>query len=215
MQSTMTKCVLECMKEIFSRHRHPISLKSDNGLQFISKAFADFCRENSSRHCRVNVKWAEANGEVERQNRSMLKHLQITQAEENKWRRELRKYLLQYQVLPHSTMGWSPTELLYNRQIRTKMQGAVTGSQPLDQEIRDLNSESKALSKNYIDQRGGARDSDVEVGDRVLVEQDRQHKLTTPYQPMPCNVTAKSWNSLIVQSPGGAEYNQNSTQVRK
>ena len=95
MQSTTTARVIDCLEEIFSRHGNPISLKSDNGPQFISKDFADFYRENAIRHCCVTAKWAQANGEVERENRSMLKRLQVAQAERNDWLRELRRYLLQ------------------------------------------------------------------------------------------------------------------------
>ena len=145
----------------------------------------------------------------------MLKRLQIAQAEGKDWRRELRRYLLQYRALPHGTTGRSPAELLYNRQISTKMPGTATSSQPLDQEVRDRDSESKTLSKNYTDQRRGARYSEVEVGDRVLIQQDRQDKLKTAYRPTPCDVVAKSGNSLTVQSPDGAEYNRNTTHVRK
>ena len=47
MQSTTTARVIDCLEEIFSRHGNPISLKSDNEPQFISKEFADFCCENA------------------------------------------------------------------------------------------------------------------------------------------------------------------------
>ena len=42
----------------------------------------------------------QANGEVERQNRSLLKRLQIAQAENKQWRTELRKYLTAYRSIP-------------------------------------------------------------------------------------------------------------------
>ena len=67
------------------------------------------------------------------------------------------------------------------------------------------------MSKNYTDQRRGAPYSEVEVGDRVLMQQDRWDKLTTTYRPTPCDVVAKSGNSLIVRSPDGTEQPEHDT----
>ena len=215
LQSTMTAKVIDCLEETFSRHGIPATLKSDNGPQFVSLEFDSFCKENGVTHCRTTAKWAQANGEVERQNASLLKRLRIAQAEGKDWKRELRKYLLQYRAITHSTTGRSPAELLFNRRIRTKMPGTDNGRHPVDQEVRDCDAECKTVAKLYADERRGARYSDVSVGDQVLVQQDKQTKMTTPFNPTPHEVTAKKGNSLIVQSPDGASYSRNTTHVRK
>ena len=56
--------------------------------------------------------WPRANGEVERQNRSLLKAMRAAQAEKKDWRSELNKYLLAYRSTPHTMTGTSPAELL-------------------------------------------------------------------------------------------------------
>ena len=73
--STTTGKVIECLEDIFSRHGLPISLKSDRGPQFISDEFQEYCKQNNIAHCKVTARWAQANGEVERQNASLLKRL--------------------------------------------------------------------------------------------------------------------------------------------
>ena len=215
LQSTTSAKVIEGLEEIFSRHGLPATVKTDNGPQFVSADFRSYMAENGIRHNRTTPRWAQANGEVERQNSSILKRLKIAQAEGQDWRQELRRYLLQYRAIPHNTTGRSPGELLFNRQIRTKMPKFDAETQPIDQTLRDRDSEAKAAAKIYADERRGARYSDVRVGDQVLVQQEKHNKLSTAFNPTPHTVISKDGNSLIVQSPDGGSYSRNTTHVRK
>ncbi len=70
---------------------------------------------------KTTPRWAEANGEVERQNASILKRIQIAQAEGLDWRKELRKYVAIYRAIDHNMTGKSPVELHFNRKIRGKL----------------------------------------------------------------------------------------------
>ena len=65
--------------------------------------------------------WPRENGEVERQNRSLLKAIRVARAEKRDWRLELTKYLLAYRSTPHITSGQSPAELLFGRKLSTKL----------------------------------------------------------------------------------------------
>ena len=57
---------------------------------------------------KVTAKWPQANGEVERQNRSLLKRVESAKAERKDWKKELNVYLASYRSLPHPTTGVSP-----------------------------------------------------------------------------------------------------------
>ena len=103
MRSTVASKVISSLVEIFARHGLPESLTSDNGPQFVAKAFTGYMEQQGSRHHRVTAKWPQANGEVERQNSSLLKRLQITHAEKKDWKEELNVYLAAQRSLPHST----------------------------------------------------------------------------------------------------------------
>ena len=59
----------------------------------------------------------QANGEVDRQNRSLLKPMRIAQAEGKEWKKELRKYLVAYRSSPHTTTGVSPAKLLFGKKM--------------------------------------------------------------------------------------------------
>ena len=114
MQSTTAEKIIDRLADTFCRHGLPNTIKSDNGPQFKSNEFREYCEQHNIIHQKVTAKWAQANGEVERQNRSLLKRLQIAQAENKPWRAELRRYLSAYRSIPHNTTGRSPAELLFN-----------------------------------------------------------------------------------------------------
>ena len=69
----------------------------------------------------VTPLWPQANGEVKRYNRTLLKRIKIVQAENKNWRNEIYSFLLMYGSTSHSTTGVRPAELLFNRKLRTKL----------------------------------------------------------------------------------------------
>ena len=77
MQCSAAEKVIDCLADTFSRHGLQATIKSGNGPQFRSSEFREYCKQHGIMHHKVTAKWAQANGEVERQNRSLLKRLQI------------------------------------------------------------------------------------------------------------------------------------------
>ncbi|KAK3711516.1 hypothetical protein QZH41_016433 [Actinostola sp. cb2023] len=55
-----------------------------------------YMEQEGIRHHKTTAKWPQANGEVERQNRSILKRLKIAHAEKKDWRKELNTYWTAY-----------------------------------------------------------------------------------------------------------------------
>lgn len=218
--STVTHKIIWSLEKIFARHGLPVTLKSDNGPQFRADEFKTFCANNGIEHMKVTARWAQANGEVERQNQSILKRIKIVQAEKQDWKREINTYLLSSRSTPHATTGVSPAELLFGRKLRTKLPDSNTMFQssqaPVDhQEVRDQDAENKGKGKLAVDDRRGARYSNIELGDKVLLRQERENKLTTPFNPTPHTVIQKTGNSLIVESPEGVQYSRNSSHAKK
>ena len=91
-----------------------MTIKSDNGPQFRSDEFGEYFTHCAIQHLRVTAKLAQASGEVERQNASVVKRVRIAQAAGLNWKKELRTYVAKYRGRPHSTTGKSPAELNYN-----------------------------------------------------------------------------------------------------
>ena len=212
MRSTTAEKVIDSLENIFSRHGLPVSIRSDCGPQFRSSQFQDYCKENGIQHVKTTPKWAQANGEVERQNASIMKRIRIAHAEGLEWQRELRKYVTIYRSIEHSTTGRSPAELLFNRKLRGKLPDISTPRN--DIEARDTDAENKSKYAEYADQRRGAKPSSVRVGDEVLVKQDKVDKFTTTFNPTPHTVVSKKGNNVVVESPSGAQYSRNTTHVK-
>ena len=215
LRSTTTDKVIESLEKVFSRHGYPVTIKSDNGPQFIAAEFIDYCKTINVKPIKVTARWAQANGEVERQNRSLLKRLQIAQAEKKNWKSELLTYLLAYRSMPHNTTGVSPAELLFGRKLRTKIPELNEREYVSHQAVRDHDAEQKAKSKEYADRARGAKLSEIMPGDQVLVKQDKSNKLDTPFAPKPFTIVEKIGNSVVVQSQEGVKYSRNTSHVKK
>ena len=71
------------------------------------------------------------------------------------------------------------------------------------------------MSRLQVDTKRNARYSDVDLGDQVLVRQDKSDKLTSTFATMQHTVVKKHGNSLVVQSPTGATYSRNTSLVKK
>ena len=82
MGSTKSDKIVESLEKMFATHGLPLSITSDNGPQFISETVEQYFVDNGVEHRKITPLWPQANGEVERQNRSLLKRMKIAQAEE-------------------------------------------------------------------------------------------------------------------------------------
>lgn len=99
------------LKRIFARLGVPLSIQADNGPSFNSQEFERFCNDNNIKLNNGIPYWPQQNGEVERQNRSLLKRLKISQLEKRNWQDDFEDYLLMYRSTKHSTTMMSPAEM--------------------------------------------------------------------------------------------------------
>ena len=153
-------------------------------------------------HRRNTPLWPRANGEVERQNRTLLKSLRISHLENRPWRVELKNFLLAYRSTPHSTTGASPAYLLFGREVRTKLP-SISFSDPVsDYAVRDRDAYVKQRTSDYADAQRHARPSSIVAGDLVLVQNSNpSNKLSPPYSSTPHSVVARHGDQLVLQTP--------------
>ena len=85
----------------------------------MSEEFEVYLKDNNIEHRTSNPLRPQANGEVERQNTSLLKAMRVAHSEGRDWRKELQKFLLGYRSTPHTTTGVSPAKLLFGGEILT------------------------------------------------------------------------------------------------
>lgn len=156
------------------------------------------------------------NGEVERQNRSLLKRLRIAQELGKDWRQEMRKYLLLYHSTNHSTTGKSPAELMFGRKMRNKLP-CVPLQKAEDGEVRERDNIMKEKAKLYTDKKRSARHSSIEIGDKVVVKRvKKDNKLNTDFAPEEFEVIRKRGSDTTVRScVSGKEFRRNVAHLKK
>ena len=69
-------------KRHFIRHGIPEALRTDKGSNLVSHEMEEFLDELGIKHKKIITLWPRANGEVERQNKSLLKAMRAGHAEE-------------------------------------------------------------------------------------------------------------------------------------
>ena len=208
--------MISCLEVMFATHGLPLSIKTDNGPQFVSEEFEVYLKDNNIEHRTSTPLWPQANGEVERQNRSLLKAMRVAHSEGRDWRKELQKFLLGYRSTPHTTTGVSPAKLLFGREIRSKLPGVEElRSASNDSEVLDRDRERKQKGKDYADNLRGACESNLKEGDKVLLQKPKTDKLSPSFEATPYEVVNKQGGHVEIKSPAGVHYKRNVTHLQK
>ncbi|XP_055589606.1 uncharacterized protein K02A2.6-like [Uranotaenia lowii] len=216
MQDITTTSTIEQLLIIFSRYGLPVVLRADNGPQFISEEFRLFCEEQGIRLESTIPYWPQMNGEVERQNRSILKRLRIAQELGKNWRKELRQYLLTYHSAIHPTTGKSPSELMFGRRLRTKLP-CIPMEVCEDEEVRDQDRIQKEKGRLYADRSRKARLSSIDIGDFVLAKRTRKdNKLSSDFSPEEFKVTKRQGTDVTIRSTtSGKEFRRSVAHLKR
>ena len=150
--------------------------------------------------------WPQANGLVERTNRTVLKVLKIATLEKANIQREFRKFLVAYRSTPHSGTGCTPFSLMFGREMRTKLpQLDYSASDP--EVARDRDMEYKIKYKDYADKK--AADSEIKEGDTVVMRNERQGKLEPNFKPEKYKVVGMSGSDIVCTDSSGETVRRN------
>ena len=106
--------------------------------------------------------------------------------------------LMQYRNT-HTSTGKTPSEVMFNRIVRTRLPGM--SKQPSNealQEAREKDMKERLIRKVKRDHRKTAQEKKVKPGDRVLVLQ-RKSKIKPPFDPKPYQVTEVKGTQVTVQ----------------
>ena len=101
-----------------------------------------------SRQTRPLPTTPQANGLVEKFNRSIVKMIHGAIAEKRDPKAEVQKFLTNYRNTPHDTTGKCPSQLLMNRIIRTKVPALIPSSSPLVKSVNSGSIKRTLISKS-------------------------------------------------------------------
>ena len=187
--------------------------QTNNRFHCNGHEFAQFADYLGFRQRRVTPLWPEANGEVEGFMKTFGKVLRIT----SNWKQQMYQFLRNYRATPHCTTGVAPATALFRRPIRIKLPCPV--AVPCESNLkpalmREHDAHQKLKMKTLAESRRPVKDSDIQVGDTVLVKQPKTGKFSTPYHPVPLRVTNKN-HSILTTEGGDRSVTRNSSHFKK
>ena len=109
------------LRGLFARLGMPVTLVSDNGTQFTSAEFANFCAFNGIEHVTTAPFHPQSNGQAERFVDTFKRAVKKIQEGRGSIAEALDTFLLTYRSTPNRSVpeGKSPSEILFGRRIRT------------------------------------------------------------------------------------------------
>ena len=111
--------VAEALVEIFARHGIPEEILTDQGKNFTSALLGELYKLIGTKALRTTPYHPQTDGLVERFNRTLKSMLRrVLKGEKRDWDRMLLFVLFAYCEVPQATVGFSPFELLYGRDVR-------------------------------------------------------------------------------------------------
>lgn len=204
LRSTTADKVIEFLDTVFSRFGFPDSLRTDNGPQFVSDVLRKYMHDCGIRWVSTTPLWPQANGEIERTNRTLLKTLKIAKLNNLDMSVELRKFLMAYRSTPHSSTGVAPYTLLFGRDMKTKLPSVQTTSADIDRTLHDKAADNDALkklsSKLNVEGKNGAVENQITVGDSVYLKQPKQSKLDANFGNEKFYVTGRVGSEIVCEN---------------
>lgn len=114
-RSTSSSCVLKAVKELVLMRGLPEKIITDRGSCFTSRAFASYCKDNGIQHTLNSSRYPQANGQVERVNRTLLPLIAIAtnNVELRDWDVNIKTIERDLNNTINKTTGKTPFQLLH------------------------------------------------------------------------------------------------------
>ena len=196
---------IETLKSQFARHGIPEKLRSDNGPQYSSREFKDFCNDYQIEHATSSPLYPQSNGEAER----------AVQTVKRMWKKCKDKHLalLNYRTTPVIGLSFSPAQLLMSRRPRNKVPAARQILQPKTVDIKAVkqtNAKEKATQQKYYNRKAGQDLPVLKPGDPVRMSPLPGTKQWLPATVLEHHSTPRSY---VVQY-NGRKYRRNRRDLR-
>jgi predicted aspartyl protease len=208
LRDTTTASVIHAIKAQFCRYGIPEKCRSDNGPQFQSHEFRQFCHDYGVQHTTSSPHYPQSNGEAER----------AVQTVKRMWKKATDRYkaLLDYRSTPLEGVGLSPAQLLLGRRPRNMLPAArqlLAPNSYCHDQVRQTLQTEKNKQKHYYDRSSVRPLPPLVPGDPV-----RMSPLPGSDSWLPAKVVQRhrSPRSYVVEcSENGRKYRRNRRQLRK
>lgn len=118
-KNTTAEKTIEALRTVFARMGVCEEIVSDNGPPFTSHEFKLFLKENGVKQILSAPYHPASNGEAERFVRTFKKGMKCANGKSRN--HACQGFLLSYRSTPHCTTGKTPSEMVFGRRIRTRL----------------------------------------------------------------------------------------------
>ena len=125
-------------------------------------------RDRGINHHLVTPHWPQANEEAESFMKPLGKAVKAAKMEGKDWKAGLQYFLSAYRTTLHCTTGVAPSQLLFNRKVRTNIPTVVKEGdidyKILHEQARINTSAKQSKAQQYTGKRRRSRKTNIEVG---------------------------------------------------
>lgn len=146
MSTTTATATIVKMSEIFATHGICEQLVSDNGPQFSSEEFKEFCRSLDIKHYQSAPYHPQSNGLAERFVRTFKTSLRKILRTQKNLDLAVTKFLLTNRTTEHPATGKTPAAMIMGRELRTQYSLLKPLPKP---KPKPLNAYQQRMKKNY------------------------------------------------------------------
>ena len=167
MTSSTTTSTINVLQRLFAQFGLPETIVSDNGTQFTSAVFQEYCRENTIKHIKSPPFHPQSNGQAERFVDTFKRAL-MKLKDEGTYKESLQIFLFSYRTTPCASLpnGRFPAENFLGRKLRS----ILTELHPrtIEHDTRRSGTMEKQFNRHH-----GARSRHFQNGDLVFVRDYR------------------------------------------
>lgn len=214
-KETNASKTIEALERVFAQWSYPAEMRLDNGQPFASAEFKNYAHTKNIKLEFGIPYWPQMNGQVERQNRGVVRALQIGKIEKRKWADVIQTYVYNYNIRPHSVTGKCPLEVMTNRPVKDLLPSLEYPPERDDSELRNKDREAKEKGKETADAKRHARPSEIASGDKVFIVNKKLGKLQPNFIPEPYLVVRRNGNETIIRSHDGVQYRRCVTDLKR
>lgn len=209
--------VRKVLDTVFTRYGYPKIFKADNGPPFQGAAYAQYLEERGVEKVHSTPLFPQQNGTAERYMQLLNKAVQVSDLEGTDFAAAVADTVRAHNSAKHRVTGVPPEELMFNRKVRRglPLMGTTTTTHA-DAAIRERDTSEKEEAKAREDERRGAKDIRIEVGDTVVIMRNARAKGDSRFDPTTrWEVTARNRGDLELQAPDGRVTKRNVTMVKR
>ncbi|XP_055613053.1 uncharacterized protein K02A2.6-like [Uranotaenia lowii] len=150
-----TNTTIHACREFFATFGIPSVLVSDHGVQFKSADFQSFLKLNGIFHKMGAPYHPATNGQAERFIQTLKGKMKALNCDKSRMHTELCQILLSYRKTIHPATGKSPSMMVFNRQIRSRLDLMIPDPKAKTNDpeikIRSIPEGARVAARDYLD----------------------------------------------------------------